>query len=122
MLSRQQILEAEDRPTVTVEVPEWGGSVCIRSMSGAERDSFEKQFMDEKASNIRAQFLVKCLVDDDGNRIFSDKEAAALGNKSGAVLTRLFEEASRLNHLSADDVEELAGNSEATQSDDSTSP
>ncbi len=41
MLSRDQILGASDLPTETVDVPEWGGQVIVRSMTGAERDRFE---------------------------------------------------------------------------------
>ena len=37
MLTKEQILSSQDRPTKEVEVSEWGGSVLVASMSGADR-------------------------------------------------------------------------------------
>ena len=42
---RSQILQAEDLPSEPVEIPEWGVSVFVRSMSGRDRDLFESQMM-----------------------------------------------------------------------------
>ena len=41
ILTRDQILQANDLVTETVEVPEWGGSVFVKSLTGVERDQFE---------------------------------------------------------------------------------
>ena len=40
MLTREQILQSDDLPRETVPVPEWGGSVRIRTLSGADRDGY----------------------------------------------------------------------------------
>ena len=40
-LNREAILAAEDLPRELVEVPEWGGAVYVRALTGAERDQFE---------------------------------------------------------------------------------
>ena len=37
MLTRKQILECADIPTEIVKVPEWGGEVLVKGLTGAER-------------------------------------------------------------------------------------
>lgn len=119
LATKDQILAADDRPTDTVQTPEWGEDafVLVRSLSAAERDRFEQSMINERGkakdanlNNIRARFASLCVVDEDGARMFTDKEAAELGEKSAAVLDRIFGAAQRLNGMSADDVDELAGN------------
>ena len=40
-LTKDQILEANDLQSESVTVPEWGGDVLVRTMTGADRDAFE---------------------------------------------------------------------------------
>lgn len=118
-LSKQQILEADDLPREEVEVPEWGGSIWIRTMTGVERDFFEQSVIGshlngnnrQNLTNVRARLVVLTAVDENGIRLFEEKDADELGKKSSAVLDRLFAVAQRLNGLSRDDIEELEKNS-----------
>jgi hypothetical protein len=126
MLGRDAILKADDLPFEDAEVPEWGGTVRIRTMTGSERDAWEQQLFDDKgkikkAKDIRASFLVLCLIDESGKRVFSDADRDTLGKKSSLVLDRLFSIAQRLNGLGKKDVEELEKNLEGDQSAGSTS-
>ena len=41
LLSKTEILTANDLQTEDVEVPEWGGAVRVRSFTGREREPFE---------------------------------------------------------------------------------
>lgn len=119
MLSKDDILKADDLAKETINVPEWGGDVILRTMTGEERDSFDSEMIrDEKKTfkNIRAKFLALIICDEQGNRLFSDKDVEALGRKSGAALDRLFSAGQKLNKLTDDDVKELEGNLEAGQS------
>ena len=50
-LSRDTILQREDIKTEDVEVPEWGGTVRVRGMSGVERDAFEAGLIQQPATN-----------------------------------------------------------------------
>lgn len=121
ILSREDILAVQDLVTEEVEVPEWGGSVFIRTMTGAERSTWETQITggqlgsggDIKVdiSDLREHLLVRVIVDEKGERMFTDKEIKVLGGKSAAALDRLFEVAQRLNRLSDRDMEELEKNS-----------
>lgn len=115
-LSRDGILGASDIKTQEVDVPEWGGSVLIKGMTGAERDAFEGGNRDgsgnQNLRNLRARFLVRCIVNENGTRVFADQDAAALGKKSSSALNRLWEAANDINGTSEAAVEETEGNSE----------
>lgn len=111
MLSRDDILGAKDIKTVEVEVPEWGGSVLIGMMTGAGRDKFETDMLTDKGRvNVRAKLAALTLVDEEGNHLFKYDEAEELGNKSAAALSRVFDEACKLNRITSDDVADLEGN------------
>lgn len=124
-LDKAAILDACDLPTEEVEVPEWNGSVFVRSMRAVERDSLEVRVLadgERNMANIRATFCARCIVDEEGERLFSDKDIPLLGNKSAAALDRIFAVVQRLNGLTADDVEELAKNLPDDQDSSSPSP
>lgn len=132
LLDRAAILGAADTQYETVEVPEWGGSVRIKSLTAAERDQFEADSLQERGKgkhrsvevnmrNLRARLVVRCIVDAAGKRVFSDLDAEVLGDKNAQVVTRIYEVAARLSGLTAEDMEELAGNSETGQSAGSSS-
>ena len=118
MLNKSQILEAADLGFEEVEVPEWGGSVRVRMMTGSERDAFETEIYEVKGDdvkfnreNFRARLLVRTIADEKNDRIFSDADIQTLGKKSAKVLDRLFAVAQKLNGISAADREEMIKNS-----------
>ncbi len=113
MLDRAAILAADDLPRELVEVPEWGGSVHVRTLTGTERDAFEQSVIvagEKNLGNIRARFAVLTICDENGDRIFGERDAVDLGKKSAAALDRVFAVAQTLNGFSSSDVEDLAGN------------
>ncbi|MFJ9027562.1 hypothetical protein ACIRQP_03400 [Streptomyces sp. NPDC102274] len=119
-LSAEQILTADDLAIEDVPVPEWGGTVRVKGMSGKERDRFEAGFVgadmkqaakDKALENYRARIAAACLVDAKGDRMFrSAAEVARLSEKSAEALQRVVDVANRLSGLTEDDVEELTGN------------
>lgn len=109
-LSRESILSASDLPFEDVEVPEWGGMVRIRTMTGTERDAFEQEMVKDgrmSFANVRARLVGRCAILPTGERLFSDDDIQALGAKSAAGLDRVFGVAQRLNGLTKEDVESL---------------
>lgn len=117
MLSREQILGADDSRRETVQVPEWGGEVVIAAMSGAARDAWEQSLVirkgakvEQNLANMRARLVAVCAVDADGKRLFTDDDAIALGEKSAAALERLCRVAQRLNGLTDKELEVAKGN------------
>lgn len=127
MLTKEQILAADDLKRERVEVPEWGGHLFVGTITGAARDEFETVIFEpnksprERLRNIRARLVALTAVDEEGNLLFSQEDVEALGKKSAGVLDRVFSVAQRLNGLSKEDAENLAKNSGPSPRGDSTS-
>lgn len=133
LLSREAILKADDLPRRLVSVPEWGGEVFVRTLSGTERDAFEASFVKVKGrgrhrtqerdpTNYSAKLAALCVCDEQGKRLFSERDVAALAAKSSAALNRIVGEAMALNGMTEEAVEEAEGNSETGRNGTSISP
>ncbi|GAA1015902.1 hypothetical protein Aple_010770 [Acrocarpospora pleiomorpha] len=113
LLTAGQIMATDDRAYEDVPVPEWGGTVRVRSLTGTERDRFEQSLVGKnnqlRNENFRAKLAQLTLVDELGQLLFSKDQISALGRKSSAALARVVEVASKLSGLSEDDLEELEG-------------
>ena len=117
MLTKDQIFEIKDLQVELVDVPEWGGQVYVRGMSGSERDAFEASVVDLRGStqkvnmqNIRARLVSLTTCDQEGNRLFSDSDIIELGKKSAIALQRIFDVAQRLSGLSKEEMNLLEKN------------
>ena len=113
MLTREQILAASDLKRETVNVPEWGGSVIVSTMTGLDRDAFEASVIQDgqpNMRNVRSKLVAACVVDEAGSRLFSMADVDALGSKSSGALDRVAVVAQRLNRLGDAQLEELQGN------------
>jgi len=112
MLTKQQILESVDTKTAVVDVPEWGGSVTIATMTGFARDRFEASVMGKNGgvntSNLRAKLVAACVVDEKGKLMFTEEDIIKLGNKSSTALDKIFEAAQKLNRIGDKEIDELA--------------
>lgn len=117
-LSRDAILQAQDIQVAQVAVPEWGGSVYVRGLTGAERDTFEQRCMDSRKGRqinikgLKTLLVVMSVVDAEGQKMFAPKDAEALQAKSARPIERIYKAASDLSGLTDDDVEELTKNSD----------
>ena len=124
-LTGADILSAKDITTQKVAVPEWGGTVIVRALTGKERDTYEQSVMKMKKTGrkgrgptimepqlqgARARLVALACVDPDGNRLFGDSDQPALAEKSAAALNRVFDVAAAMSGLSDDSLEELLGN------------
>lgn len=112
LLSREQILAVRDIPTEVVDVPEWGGSVMVRGLTGRARDIIEARFTDPKGKvdlgrggDFRAAYVAQAVVDADGALLFSDSDIKALGEKSSVALQRIFDAAIHLSATRPEDVD-----------------
>ncbi len=117
-LSRDQILEASDLRSQLAEVPEWGGAVLVRTMTGADRDAFENSMVsvrpdgtrEQNLTNFRTKLVALTVVDDAGNLLFSADDLARLAAKSALAIDRVFLVAQSINGLGAQAVETAAKN------------
>ena len=121
-LSKAAILKANDtKLSAAIPVPEWGGDVYVKTLSGTERDSFEEAYAESKMKQFRARFLVLTLCDESGERLFDDSDVEELGKKSSVVINRLFEASWGHNAFTNEAVESLGEDSPEGQSGGSTS-
>lgn len=128
-LTKDQILEASDLKTQAVDVPEWGGSVLVRTMTGSDRDAFEASMIitlpdgtrQPNMTNMRAKLVALTVVDDAANRVFDATDVDRLALKCASALERVFEAAQRINGLGVSAQDDAAKNSVAAQSGVSTS-
>ena len=127
-LKREDILEVKDIEIEEVEVPEWGGTVCVKGMSGLERDAFEASIVQAKGKgtkvnmeNIRAKLAAQTLCDEQGERLFTDVDVKLLGKKSAVALQRVFVVAQKLSGIGDADVNELVDGLNENPSDGSPS-
>lgn len=118
MLTRKQILAADDLKSEDVNVPEWGGSVRVTVMSGTARDAFQERMSisDKSISYFHNSLLVATAVGGDGAALFSVADMDALRAKSAAAVTRVATVAERLNGFGVKAVEIAEKNSEAAPS------
>jgi hypothetical protein len=129
VLSRAAILESMDLASERVNVPEWGGVVIVRCLTGQERDAYESEIVGSRVggdrelnlTNIRAKLVARTVVDESGSRLFTDGDIVALGKKNASVLDRIFSVAQRLSGLSQSDVDSLVDQMGKDQSDGSGS-
>src|SRR3972149_10065229 len=95
ILTRDQILNAVDLSVESVDVPEWGGVVLVRTLTGEQRDAYEASIVRQNGRhtqfnlvNLRAKLVALCVVDQAGPRLFSDADVKLLAQKSAAALPR----------------------------------
>lgn len=113
-LNRDMILGADDAEVRDVEVPEWKGTVRIKSITGTARDQFEASLREGKGKNadvnlrnMRAKLIALCAVDEDGKKLFTQQDVGRLGAKNAKPLDRLFDACTELIGMSEKDVETL---------------
>lgn len=122
-LTRDQILGAIDLVIEAVFVPEWGGTVYVRNLSGKGRDAFEgsrvrvgeNNKVEMVHENTRARLLALAICDEHGALLFSQEDIETLGEKNASALDRLFDVAQRMSGLRPQDLETKVKNSEAAQ-------
>lgn len=113
-LSRDDILAADDRVVESVEVPEWGGTVYVRSLTREEIRPFT-----DAGDEMAVGMLVSVTVcDEDGRPLFTDDDVPALEKKSVRALNRVLEKAMEVNGLGSAQAERVLGNSGNGQQSD----
>lgn len=130
MLTADAILAADDLIFEVVSVPEWGGDVRVRGLTAEERDHYDREIIkiDKQGNtslgrleNLRALLVVRCLVNDQGERLFRDSQAREIGRKSSAVVGRIYAVAAKLSGMRDEVVEEEAEDFDDAQPDGNSS-
>lgn len=140
LLSREDILGIDDLKTAEVEVPEWGGKVRIRELTGSEREEFDSMFSTVKqrieiggqrgrpapqadieihAERVRVRLCMLSMIDEDGERLFpSETDVALLGAKSAKALHRVFQNCWELSGMGAEGLATEGKGSDTEGGDD----
>lgn len=120
-VSRSAILAYEDTNIGRVEVKEFGGEVCVATLTAEEADQIRK-LPENVPSNVSLVILGAC--DEKGGRLFTADDAGALGKKPSKALTTIANAVLRHNGLLAEAAEEAKNGSGETENDasDSASP
>lgn len=103
ILTRTQILDAEDIGFQEVEVPDWGGVVRLRTLTGEEAVKFAETTKDKPGESSALLLSLVC-VDEDGERIFTPADITALTRKSMRPILLLQKVAMQMNGLAEEEV------------------
>jgi len=132
---RDNILSATDLAREQVDTPEWEPAgvpaVFVRALTAAERDQYEQGLVERtpdgnvrtrtKIKNLRASFVARIVVDEEGNRVFEDSDIDALGEKNANVIDRLWDKGRELSGMGTD-VEVNPSMNGSGDDSDSSSP
>ena len=106
-LTAEDILATEDIETVDVNVPEWGGTVRLRSLSGLEAERFVESFPPgERQTASAVNIVALCAIKEDGTPLFTKEQVEDLKKKSLRAILRLQKETLRINGLSEEGVKD----------------
>lgn len=126
MSLRDQIVAANDRTTRQVEVPEWGVTVELRSMTAGQRIAMYQSAYDPNSGQtdlktLYPAVLTACVFDPKTKQpVFAQEDAEAILDKSGVVIERIAMEAISLSGISESAVTEAGKALLGNQSDDSS--
>lgn len=111
LLTAADILAADDIRSIEVEIPQWGGSVRVRGLSGKLRSQLEQK-ISSKANfgDIKMLVVLNCTIDEAGKPLFSNSQRPALEEKSADAIELIFEAACRLSGIGDKQVQEAEGN------------
>lgn len=126
---RAKILDAKDIKKELVTIDEWGVTVEVRGLTGAQQVRISKaaevKDVDKNGepttrtdNNLLAQamILASTFDPDTGELVFEPTDADGLYEKSGAALNKIATAALRLNGMAAGEEEKIEKNSGATDS------
>ncbi len=122
MLTREAILAMKDLPEKEIEVPEWDGSVRIRSLTLSERFRWLK-LQTENEGDYGAVLRLASLpmitwavIDETGKPLFREEDVAALEQRNPDAIQRLHAEILKISGIGGTDIEVAEKNSEPVQS------
>lgn len=101
---RGKILAANDMTSETVEVPEWGVTVEVRSLTAKKRAAL----LNDAANNngkvdltkIYPDMVIACTFDPEtGEQVFSEADRDEIGGKNGKAVERIADVAGRISGL-----------------------
>lgn len=104
---RGKILAANDATSELVEVPEWGVTVEVRSITAKERALLLNDAANNQGkvdlSKIYPDMVIAATFDPDtGERVFSEADKDEISGKNGKAVERIADVAGRLSGMNGD--------------------
>jgi hypothetical protein len=119
-LDRETILAFKDDRIGKVEVSEMGGEVCIASLTVAEADKIKSLGEGDVPAVARLVILGAC--DEEGKRLFTDKDASALSKLPASALAKVANAILDHNGLGGDGDAKNGSSETASDASASVSP
>jgi hypothetical protein len=104
-VTREKLLAAKiDFPQEVVDVPEMGGKVTVKGMSGKDLSAFYKSVRKGKTLEVdeetfNARLVASSLVDSNGKRLLKDEEFTVAQEWPGQIFNKLLTASMRVNGL-----------------------
>jgi hypothetical protein len=115
-LSKDAIFSVNDSDLVEFSVPEWDGTILLRSMSGKQRNDYEHWASTQSKAKvpdyrgIRERLIINCVVDENGEQLFSESDIAKLSEKNSEVIDRIHTKCRVICGMDEDAVEDAVKN------------
>lgn len=116
MSLREKILNTVDIKTQLVEIPEWGVTIEVRSLTGKQRSILIQNNIDIKTGVVDVAGMFPDLVilssyePETGERVFLDSDREEISNKNSGALDKIFAVASKLSGLESTAVKKAEKN------------
>lgn len=107
---RDKLLSVSDLRTKEVEVPSWGAKLTIRELNLQESMDAFSNIKPDDDGNVTlgyddvAKVVAFGVIDEDGERVFTDEDVPVLAKKGKAALMKLYTEITMLSGTVEDEV------------------
>lgn len=124
---RDKILAAEDIPSETVEIPEWGVELLVKGMTAGDRlllmqNAYDQVTQQVNMAIVYPDVVVACAHDPEtGESIFSESDKPELMKKASAAIERLAGVGLRLSGIGQAEQDAAGKDSSNIPSEDSSS-
>lgn len=92
---RERILAAKGLHTETMEIPEWGETITIRSLTVAQREAIDTLVSEAKKSgqpiSVFALIVGFSILDEDGRRVFSNEDIRLFDDHNSGPFERIWD-------------------------------
>ncbi len=126
MSIREQIINADDIEHEIIEIPVWGVSIEVRSMTGRARTRLIKTATDNDGQldmeTLYPDMVILCAFDPEtGEQIFTQDDRDLLLSKSAGPLETIALAAMRISGMTPDAIDVAGKDLPSTEDDDSSS-
>lgn len=94
-----------------VEVPKWGGVVCVRPLTAGAKDKQEQLQVSKSADHsVRAFYLMHSVCDKDGTLLFSDDDVERIAGLDLESVDIVMSKILEVNGVSEEEIDEMVKN------------